>query len=810
MNNCLMDVRYGVRRLVVNPGFTIAAVLTLALGIGANTAIYSIVDTLLLRPLPYRNPDTLVQLYRESGSGFKNPNLAYDDFMQWREAADMFVQVEAFDSRSQTFRPLDSLRSLGARGEGEPVHITTAGLTGGMMEMLGAVPLLGRTLQPADAQPGRDGVAVISHALWQRQYGGRSDVIGESIQLDDRSYEIVGVMRPAFRFPYLNRQVWVPLVPAPPSAGVRTTRYETLAQLKPGLTVAQAQERIRTVSATATKMDILPFMDRRVNRSVEQALYAFAGAVAVLLLIATANVANLLLVQGAAREREVALRASLGAGRGRLIRQFLTETALLAIAGGGAGVVFAMWGVDLLASTAPEGMRWVTEHEIAVDRRSLAVAGGLTLFSALLFGTLPAIKASRAGLHDALRAATRSASDGPAHGRLRGAFVVTQLALSLVLLVAAGLLTRTFIGLTRIDPGFQSDQLLAATITVPSYRYQTPEARREAMRQYADKLRGMPGLTGVTVTQGIPPDSGGIMFGLKFTIEGRGTVLEDRELVMPYTEVEPDYFRVLQLPIVRGRAFDGNDTASSPKVIVINEYMARQLFGSVDIVGQRLQTSDRSPWYTVVGVAANVYQFDAAKPARMFSMYFPSSQRNDPFSQATIVMRTDGDPKAMIPAVKAQVWSVDPAQPIYHLDTVSAMYDEFFAEPRFYAGMMSIFGLMGVLVAAIGLYGVLSYAVAQRTREFGIRLALGARPADILRLAIAHGGALTIVGMALGCGASLLVTPSLATLLVDLAPLDPLTYAIVIVSLGGAAAVATWVPAHRAVRTDPVTALRHE
>jgi putative ABC transport system permease protein len=300
------------------------------------------------------------------------------------------------------------------------------------------------------------------------------------------------------------------------------------------------------------------------------------------------------------------------------------------------------------------------------------------------------------------------------------------------------------------------------------------------------------------------------MFGLKFQIEGRGTVLEDRELIMPYTEVEPDYFRVLQLPLVRGRAFDAKDTAGSEKVMVINEYMARQLFGSVDIVGQRLRTSDRSPWYTVVGVATNVYQFDAAKPARMFSAYFPSSQRNDTFTQATIVMRTDGDPAALIPSVKAQVWSVDPAQPIYHLDTVSAMYDEFFAEPRFYAGMMTLFGVMGVLVAAIGLYGVLSYAVAQRTREFGIRLALGARPADILRLAVVHGGTLTIAGIALGCGASLLVAPSLASLLVDLAPLDPVTYLTVVCALSGAAAIATWVPAHRAVRTNPVIALRHE
>jgi putative ABC transport system permease protein len=810
MTTFLMDVRYGVRRLAVNPGFTIAAVLTLALGIGANTAIYSVVDTLLLRPLPYRNPDTLVQLYREAGNGFKNPNLTYDDFMQWRQAAELFAQVEAFDSRSQTIRPLDSRRSLGAGAHGEPEHITTAGLTGGMMEMLGAVPLLGRTLQPADAQPGRDGVAVISYALWQRQYGGRHDAIGESIQLDDRSYEIVGVMPSAFRFPYLNRQVWVPLVPAPPSPGVRTTRYETLAQLNPGVTVTQAQERIRTVSATATKMDLTPFMDRRVNRTVEQALYAFAAAVAVLLLIATANVANLLLVQSAAREREVALRASLGAGRGRLIRQFLTETALIAIAGGCAGVVVAMWSVDLLATTAPEGMRWVSEHEIAVDRRSLAVAGALTGISALLFGTLPAIKASRPALHDALKAGGRSASDGPGHGRLRGGFVVAQLALSLVLLVAAGLLTRTFIGLTRVDPGFQSDKLLAATITVPSYKYRTPEARREAMQQYADKLRGMPGIAGLTVTQGMPPDSGGIMFGLKFEIEGRGTVLEDPELVMPYTEVEPDYFRVLQLPLLRGRTFDDTDAAGSPKVIVINEYMARQLFGSIDIVGQRFRTSARSPWYTVVGVAANVYQFDAAKPARMFNAYFPRSQRNDSFSQATIVMRTNGDPAAMIPAVKAQVWSVDPTQPFYHLDTVSGMYDEFFAEPRFYAAMMSIFGVIGVLVAAIGLYGVLSYAVAQRTREFGIRLALGATPGDILRLAIGHGGALTLVGIVLGCGASLLVAPSLASLLVDLAPLDPVTYVTVVAALGTAAAIATLVPAHRAVRTNPVTALRHE
>ena len=812
MSDLLTDLRYAARRLASAPGFTVIATLTLALGIGATTAIYAVVDAIMLRPLPYADPDKLVEFRPGSGpdgrSGLRpvsNRSMPVDQFREWQAQADVFEGVEPYETRS----PL-------LTGDGRPEVAIAGALGGRLMALLGVAPQLGRLLTESDAQPGRDQVVVLSDAFWRSRFGATPDIVGRSIRLDDKLYEIVGVMPPSFRFPYGKRQMWMPMVvPSPtgrPGPGLRL-----VARVRRDLTVEQAQMRVDAIAARLEQekpakagwaLGLGPPIARHVNVPVRTAIYVLGGAVSLVLLIACANLANLLLVQGAHREREVAVRAALGASRARLVRQLLTETLLLAVLGAAAGTLLARWAIGLLERYTPSEMTFLTVNPIALDGRVVLFAAGLTMTTVLLFGMLPALRGSRTLLHEALKSATRSATATPGQERLRRAFVVVQLAVSVMLLVGAGLLMRTFTHLNAVDPGFDVSALASTRLSFPRWKYPTAAARAELVRGAMDRVRGIAGVDAVTLTQGLPPEGTNIAFSLKFEVEGRGVVLDDSKLVVPFTSVGTDYFTVMGIPLKAGRAFSADDRATAPKVAIISETMARHLWTGDNPVGQRfrLDVSPDDPWYTVVGVAGNVFQFEHTRPRDQFAFYYPLAQTND--NGNVLVVRTTGDPAALVPAIRAQIRSVDPDQPLTDLGTLTARYTEFFDVPRFHAWVMSAFALVGVVIAAVGLYGVLAYTIAQRTREFGIRIALGARPVDVLRLVLSSAGLVTVVGLALGAAGSLVVTRAMGSMLVEISRLDPLTYGAMIGTLALTAFAACWIPARRATRVDPVVALR--
>jgi predicted permease len=801
MDSLLTDLRQSVRRFASAPAFTLIATLTLALGVGATTAIYSVLDAILLRPLPYTEPQELQQLWSIQPTS-ETSYFAADSLPEWQAQRDLFAAVEPYRTQS-----------VALLGSGEPQFVLAAEVGGGLMPALGVPARLGRTIQPRDAAPGHDGVAVLSDALWRSRFAADPGTVGRTVRIDDRTLEVIGVMPSWFRFPRDRTQLWVPMAAAPSSRPVNA-----LARLLPGVTREQAQQRVDAIAAslererpsrTGWHIALRPLQGQRVNASERIALYVLFGAVSFVLLIACANLANLLLVQGAGREREIAVRAAVGASRARLARQLVTETFVLALAGGAAGMVLAMWAIDLLAAYTPRDFTFLSIGEIALDVRVLGFAAVVTVLAAVLAGSLPALRVSRTRLQESLKAGARSAAGSARQDRLRRAFVVVQLALTLMLLVGAGLLARTFVALTRVDPGFDPRNLVTVDLSLPRTKYASREAQRQFFNQAADRLRSVLGVAAVTVAGGKPPTGGGISFRLQFEIEGAGVVLDDPQLLLPFAEVETDYFSVLGMPLLAGRTFSADDAAGAPAVI-INREMANRLWKGANPIGQRIRFYPESPWRTVVGVVGDVYQFEYDSPRGMFAAYYPRSRSRGMPAQETLIVRTSDAPARVIPLIRQAIWSVDPDQPILNLATMDALYHEFLGVPRFQALLMGVFALIGLAIAAVGLYGVLSYAIAQRTREFGIRMALGARRWDVLAMVLRHGAGLVALGILLGAAGSLALTRAMSSLVVGIPPYDPITYALVVAGLAAISLAACWVPARRATRVDPIVALRCE
>jgi putative ABC transport system permease protein len=795
-----MDLRYGFRRLASTPGFTTVAVLTLALGISATTAMYSVVDALLLRPLPYADADQLQQIYsvREGGQSYRP--LTYDQLTEWRAHKDVFAAVEPFEPRAITLA-----------GSGEPELIFGASLGGGVMTMLGARPQLGRLILPEDAEAGRDRVTVLSDAIWRVKFGGDPGIVGRQVQFDDQTYDVIGVMPPSFRFPSQRTSVWMPL-PLVRERNSRPAFYSTVVRMRADLTAVTAQERTGTIAAALQAAKPVPggwqlrFRPLRdMNRNERSALYVLFGAVSLVLLIACANLANLLLVRGAGREREVAVRTALGATRVRIVCLLLAETLVLAASGGAVGVLLAWYAVEFIAVSIPSDLTFLNANAIAMDPRVLAFAAALTFVTAAAFGVLPALRTSRSMPHESLKAGAPSTTGAPRQERLRRAFVIAQLALSLVLLVGAGLLGRTFLRMVRVDPGFSAENLVSAAIMLPGWKYRTLQAHRGFYDTVAERLQALPGVRAATFAGGAPPTGGGFMFGLKFEIEGRGVVLDDKRVMLPFAQVLPGYFSVLGIPLRSGRTFTATDPAET---IIVNETMARRLWKGDSPLGQRIRFDQDEKWHTVVGVAGDVYQFEVTQPRGQFAMYLPLGRSVT--TQMTVLVRTAGDAEQMIPAIKQQIWSVDPNQPLVRIGTIRGAYAEFFDVPRFYALLMGSFAAIGLVIAAIGLHGVLAYSIAQRTREFGIRIALGAGPEDVVRMVLRSSGAMVAAGLALGIAGSYVVTRYLESLLVEIPRTDAITYAAVIATLAAIGLAAAWVPARRATRVDPIVALRTE
>jgi putative ABC transport system permease protein len=794
----LTDVRYALRRFQAAPGFVAVAAITLALGIGATTAIYSLVDSLLLKPLPYGDPTRLVDLGTQGqtgGSRYFNP----DQIAELKSRTDVFASVDGFNFGGTT--------TLGAN---EPTQATAALVGGSLMRMLAVPPQLGRIIDESDVREGRE-VIVLSDPLWRSAFGADPSIVGRAIGLNDRTVEVVGVMPPSFKFPTVRQDVWLPFDPVKAQAGrpmfaiarlpSDRAAEDAIARVE-GSTIAT---RDRQGALVQTPLRVVQSLGRFLGSSARTAIFLLAGAVVLVLLIACANIANLLMVQNAGRYREVAVRTALGASRAVLVRQFLVESALLAAIGGGLGLIVSQWFLDALVIGAPERSGIVNVNGFGLDRRVVLFAIAATTVTGCLSGILPAFKGAR-GSANALRSGGRSATDGPRQERLRHAFVVVQLAVSMVLLVGATLLGRTFVQLNRVDPGFDPQNLALATMELPAWKYRGAAARKAFADTMLERVRALPGVRAAALN-----GSGGVSYGFTFELEGRGVVLDDPRMEMPFEDVGSDYFSLMGIPIVAGRAFTADDVPNGPPAIIISQGLATRVFGGENPVGQRfrLRARPKEPWFTVVGIAGNVYQNNYTQTRNQPAYYRPLSQSQPP-SVFTVTARTLGNPAALLPLIRDQVKAIDPGQPVWQLRTSEMEFAEFVAMPRFYTLVMGVIASLGVIIAAIGLYGVLAYAISQRTRELGVRIALGAQKTDVLGLALRTGASATALGLAAGIAGSVFLSRWIESMLVDVPRVDPISYGVAAVLFSVIALAACWIPARRATNVDPIVALRYE
>ncbi|HYS05472.1 MAG TPA: ABC transporter permease [Candidatus Dormibacteraeota bacterium] len=816
IDTLVQDLKFGLRSLVKNPGFTAVAVLALALGIGANSAIFSVVNAILLRPLPYPQPDRLMSVWQNNSvRGWHKDVITPADFVDFRREARSFESMATFFGRG--FNLQSGVTAERVRG---------ADVSLDFFRVLRMIPATGRGFTTQDETGGSGRIAVIGHALWERRFGADPRAVGRSITLNSESVTIVGIAPPGFRYPD-QAEIWtlaknvVPLNPFVPVATdikeVRGMHYlYCIARLAEGSGREQAQAELDTIAARLEKqypasnantgVEIIPLHESIVG-DVRPALLVFLGAVGLVLLIACANVANMSLARAAARRREVAVRTALGATRLRLVRQCLTESLLLSSLGGVAGLLLAMWGTDLLVALGPETLPG--GRAISVDTRVLGFTLLLSVLTGVLFGLVPALQASATDPQELLREGGRGSTAGPRARVLRRALVVSEMAIALVLLAGAGLLVRSFLRLQHIDPGLSVDRVLTLRLSLPDARY----AENPQQIHYYDELlrraAGLPGVGAAAVTSNLP--LGGSDSVLNFSIEGRPDAKRGEEPESGFHQVSPDYFRALGIPLLRGRSFDARDLQKAPGVVVISETMARRYWPGEDPMGRRLSfgTNDKGElyWMTVVGIAADVLQkgLHTAPRAEAYVSYMQWPSR-----YSTLIVRSGLDPAGLEAAVGREALAVDPDIPLYEVKTMREVLDGSLASRRFDMALLALFAALAVLLAAVGLYGTMAYMVTQRTHEIGIRMALGARRGDVLRLVVGQGMALTLAGVTLGVLGALALTRVLSTLLVGVAVTDPWTFGAVAALLSAVAFVACYLPARRAARVDPLIALRCE
>jgi putative ABC transport system permease protein len=809
------DLRYAWRVLGKSPGFTLVAVLTLALGIGASTAIFSVVNGVLLRPLPFEAPERLVMvwgdLYRE---GLNQMNASAPEFFDYKDAQ-VFEQLAAYHWQGFNFT-----------GGDQPVRINGAKVTASFFPLLGVPPELGRTFSAEEDQPGAGQAVVISHRLWQQRFGADPNVIGHTVQLDGKPFTLIGVMPKGFEYPSQYINAWTPLAFTADDlkASERGSHgLDVIARLKSGVTVEQAQAEMNLLArriAEQYKDDYpkgfglhLVSLHEQTVGDIRPALMVLLGAVGFVLLTACANVANLLLARATTRRREMALRAALGASRGRLVRQLLTESVLLALAGGALGLLLSFWAVKALLAIAPGDIPRF--REVGIDSRALLFTLLISVMTGLLFGLAPALQSSLLNLNEALKTGGQSVGDGARGNRLRRLLVVAEVALALTLSIGAGLMIKSFIGLNQVNPGFDAADTLSARIVLTPEKYAEPERKRAFFDQLIERIKALPGVRSSAVVSALPLS--GYSNDRGFIIEGRQGMQGAPGDVQPtsdYVVVSTNYFQAMGIPILRGRALQEGDNAGELSV-VINESFARKFFASAEALGQRIKLGGRQspfPWLTIVGVAGDVRHRGLDKGVKP-EMYVPYRQARLPawpVGSMYLVVRGAGQPEALAAAVREQVQAIDPDQPLANIETMSERLGESISERRFSTLLMGVFAGAALLLAVVGLYGVMSYSVTERTREFGIRMALGAQPGDVLRLIIIEGGRVALLGVIAGVLASLMLTRGMASLLYGVSATDPLTFAGVAVLLIVVSLVACYLPARRATRVDPMIALRYE
>ena len=798
------DLRYGARMLLKKPGFTLIATLTLELGIGANTAIFSVVNAVLLRPLPYPEHERLMQIFLhnpETPSGRGGYGNA--DFQALRERNRSFEKIAAISSGN----------NFSLTGSGAPEQVIGAVVTAEFFDALGIRPQRGRTFLAGDDKPGSPRTVVVSHGFWEKRLSSNPSAVGQTVTLNDESFTVIGVTPPDFRFTAFGpAELWTALRLDPPRA--RPPYFlRVIGRLKPGVSAEQAQAEVSAICDqvqqqypnSRSKVARVESFKRAIVGDAQLSLFVLLGAVFFVLLISSVNVANLLLARATEREREIAVRSALGASRLRLIRQALTESVLLALIGGTLGWLLAQWGVDLIVALSPEDLPRF--DEISVDGRVLGFTLLVTCFSGLVFGLAPALQSSQVDLNMTLKEGGRSGAEGFRRRRLRELFIVSEFALALLLLVGAGLMIRSFLRLQRVNPGFDPDRALAAQIILPQSRYREAAKVGAFQQQLLQRVRALPGVQAASVSMSLPPDL--LMMRNPFAVEGQTPAPGQSQPTAEQLLVSPDYFRTLGIRRHAGRDFTDADNSAAPFVVIINEALARQYFPHQDPVGKRLQTGDYSPrgqWLTIVGVVADV-KYSGLREDIQPALYTPFLQ-NLWWRSMYLAVKAGGDPLSLINSVRNEVWAVDRDLPVTQIKTMDQLMSESVAEPRVYTTLLGIFGAVALLLAAIGIYGVMAYAVTQRTREIGVRLALGAQTGAVLRLVISGGMKLALLGTAIGLLAAFALTRLMSKLLFGVSATDPVTFALIALLLVWVALLACWIPAQRATKVDPMIALR--
>ena len=810
MQSLLQELRYGARRLKLSPAFTAVVVLTLALGIGANTAIFSVVNAVLLKPLPYREPDQLVTIehFYPSLNALQAP-VSVSGFVDYRD------KLTSFDGMA-----VQSGWGANLTGIGDPERIQASRVTGQFFSTLGVSAARGRTIVPGEDEQGKDRVVVLSDALWHRLFAGDPAAVGKTLQLNGQSYTIIGIMPSGFRdFFGRTAEMWVPLSFTPQQlSGGRTNEWLSLtARLKPGVSIETAQTELTVFGEQLKKtypdqyppdwtLKTTTFNEKATGR-IRPALLMLLGAVGFVLLIACANVANLLLARAASRQKEVAIRTALGASRWHLVRQLLTESVLLALIGGALGLMLAWAGVRALAASSLAGL--VAADGIAIDGTVLAFTLGLSVLTGLMFGMVPAVQVSMSRFHDTLKEGGRSVSADRGSHAVRRLLVVAEVALALMLLVGAGLLIKSFTRILGVSPGFEPKNVLTMGISLPAARYPNDTARIAFWDQTLPRLAAIPGVRSVGATT-VMPFSGGWSTG-SFSIEGYTPKEGENSPWGDMRIATPGFAEALQIPVKRGRFITEQDLPGSQEIVVVDEEMVRRYWPNTDPIGKRI-FFDGPPgqpiqYITVVGVVGHAKQ-EALDAEDRVQLYFP--YRQNPQGFLSVVLRTTVPPETIIPAARQAVQSVDRDQPLSQVRTMEELLAQSVGQRRLSMLLIGVFAGVALLLASIGIYGVMSYSVAQRAHELGIRMALGAARANVLQLVLRQGMTLVIIGLALGIGGALAVTRFLESQLFGVAATDPATFTIVALILGSVALVATLVPAMRATRVDPLVALRQE
>jgi putative ABC transport system permease protein len=807
MEGFLQDLRLTFRTLRKSPGFTAVAVLTLALGIGANTAIFSVVDTLVLRPLPYTAAERLVVPRNLTPEGDRVAG-SYADYLDWRRQTDVFERVALFQPGN-----------VNLAGAQEAERVLSLIVSQDFFATLGVRPVLGRTFLPDEHTMERPDVVILSHGLWRRRFGGDPEIVGKAVVVNSVPSTVVGVMSRGATWPE-DTEVWrpIPLAAIPTEDLTRRDNFiwQPVARLAPQASLETARARVAALAKSAAaehpefpaswSATVIPLGEWVAGPEMRTALLVLLGAVGLVLLIACGNVANLLLARSAARAREIAVRTALGAERLRLVRQLLTESLVLALLGGVFGCLLAAWGITTLVALAPPGTPRM--DEVGLNLRVLVFGLAITLATSLIFGLAPALKAARSTLSTALREGAQRTTEGFRATRARGGLIVAEVALSLVLVVGAGLMIKSLVRLQQVDPGIRVERLLSAMITVPSAKYESEGERSAFYQELIRRLSELPDVEAIGLTSALPVGGGGLYLGRAFLSEGQPPPPAGPEHEGQWNVVSPGYFRTVGIPLVRGRDFTASDDSASTPVIILSESFARRIFLDGDALGRRIRSwRDENVLREVIGIVGDVrYSGLGEEPDPL--VYVPHAQ--NAWSSMALVARSSADPSGAVAGIRRLVRELDPDLAVADVRTMPEVLDESLASPRFTTLLLSIFAAIALVLAAIGLYGIISYSVAQRTRELGIRLALGADAPHVRALVLRQGMTLTAAGLVIGLVGATAMSRVLSSLLYEVSTTDPPTFVAISALLATVALIATYVPARRATRVDPVVALRAE